>query len=347
MSPSAVRWAIFAGYTAIALFIAAANSLTYLSTSGAANWIPSLKRALGEWYAWAALTPIILYLAQRRPIERRTLLTNGGIHLAVAIIIAILKVYLDGYVRLFLFGRTRFLLAGAPFNFLIYWAILGAAHGLRYYRTSRERELHASQLEARLADTRLMLLSMQLQPHFLFNTLNAISELVHEDPETADRMIAGLSLLLRETLESGAAPEVNLQRELHLLGCYIDIQRARFGPRLHVTVDVDASILDAAVPMLLLQPLVENSIRHGLARRVQSGRIVIAARPASTRVELTVHDDGDGLSRADCQEGMGLGNTRARLEALFGQAYTLDMTERDGGGVLVTISFPYRRLEAA
>jgi two-component system LytT family sensor kinase len=225
--------------------------------------------------------------------------------------------------------------------------ILAAAHGLRYYRTSRERELRASQLEARLAETRLMLLSMQLQPHFLFNTLNAISELVHEDPEAADRMIAGLSLLLRETLEKGAAPEVDVRRELHLLSCYIDIQRVRFGDRLQVSVDVDPRVLDATIPMLLMQPLVENAIRHGLSRYAESGRIAVTAQLVSGHVEVTIQDDGRGLSRGEPQEGIGLGNTRARLEALFGETFALDVAQHDGGGVLVRVSFPYRRLEAA
>jgi two-component system, LytTR family, sensor kinase len=348
MKPSSARfWAIFAGYTALGLFIAAANSLTYMSNGGPPYWLASIKRSLGEWYGWAALTPLILHLANRRPIHRGTIVTNGGIHLGVGVAVAVFKVYLDGWLRQFLFGRRTFLLAsGAPFNFLIYWMILAAAHGLRYYHTSRERELRASQLEARLAETRLMLLSMQLQPHFLFNTLNAISELVHEDPETADRMISGLSLLLRETLEAGAAPEVDLRRELHLLGCYIDIQRARFGDRLRITLDVDPRVMDATIPMLLLQPLVENAIRHGLSRHVESGRIEVAARPEAGRVVLTVRDDGRGLSRADRPEGIGLGNTRARLEALFGDAFLLDMTQPDNGGVQVSVSFPYRPVEA-
>ena len=339
--------AIVAGYTALGLFIAAANSLAYLSTGNAANWIPSIKRSLGDWYGWAALTPFILLLADRYPIQRTALVRNGGVHLAAAVAIAVLKVYMDGWIRRALFGRGYVRIAsGAPFNFLMYWIILAAAHGLRYHRTSRERELRASQLEARLAETRLMLLSMQLQPHFLFNTLNAISELVHEDPEAADRMIAGLSLLLRETLEAGATHEVNVRRELHLLGSYIEIQRARFGDRLQVTIDADPRVHDATIPMLLMQPLVENAIRHGLSKHSESGRIDVAVRLVAEQVELTIRDDGRGLSRGEPQEGIGLRNTRARLEALFGDSFALDVTQHDGGGVLVLVSFPYRRLEA-
>src|SRR4030095_3935878 len=142
-----------------------------------------------------------------------------------------------------------------------------AVHALAYYRAGREGELRASQLEARLADAPLQLLKMQLHPHFLFNTLNTISELVHEDPLTADRMIASLSELLRQSLDAGAGDQVTLAKELELLDRYIDIQRARFGDRLDVRVDVEDEARDALVPILILQPIVENSIRHGPAGR--------------------------------------------------------------------------------
>ena len=337
--------AILGGYTALALFLAAANYLTYLSTSGTAYWWPTLKRSVGEWYAWAALTPLILYLARRCPIDRGTLVRNGAIHVAAMVVIGIFKLFLDQRVRMLLFGNAGYLLfTNLAVNFLVYWAIVAAAHGARYYRTGRERELQSSQLEARLAETRLQLLSMQLQPHFLFNTLNAISELVHEDPDTADRMIAGLSVLLRETLATGNAPAVSVKRELDLLGCYVDIQRARFGARLDATTNVDPAALDAAIPVLLLQTVVENAIRHGLARRTNAGRIDVAIRRNSDRVTVTVRDDGDGID-GERPEGLGISNTRARLQGLFGTKHALDVANADGGGVRVTISFPYRTLE--
>jgi two-component system, LytTR family, sensor kinase len=337
--------AILGGYTALALFLAAANYLTYLSTSGTAYWWPTLKRALGEWWAWAALTPLILYLARRWPIERGTMARSSAVHVAAMVFIGVLKLVLDQRIRILLFGSAGYLLfTNLAFNFLIYWAIVAAAHGGRYYRTGRERELQSSRLEARLAETRLQLLNMQLQPHFLFNTLNAISELVHEDPDTADRMIAGLSVLLRETLAAGNAPAVSVQRELDLLACYVDIQRARFGARLDATTDVDPRALDAAIPVLLLQTVVENAIRHGLARRTNAGRIDVAVRRDSDRVTVTVRDDGDGLEGGR-PEGLGISNTRARLHGLFGATHELDVANADGGGVRVTITFPYRTVE--
>jgi len=261
------------------------------------------------------------------------------------VVLGVFKLVLDQRIRIMLFGNAGYLLfTNLAFNFLIYWAIVAAAHGARYYRTGRERELQSSRLEARLAETRLQLLNMQLQPHFLFNTLNAISELVHEDPDTADRMIAGLSVLLRETLAAGNAPAVSVKRELDLLGCYVDIQRARFGARLNATTEVDPGALDAAIPVLLLQTVVENAIRHGLATRANAGRIDVAIRRNSDHVTITVRDDGDGLN-GERPEGLGITNTRARLQGLFGATHALDVANADGGGVRVTISFPYRTLE--
>jgi two-component system LytT family sensor kinase len=336
---------IVAGYTALGLFIAVANSLTYMTTGSPANWQISIERSLAEWYLWALVTPAILWLAERRPITRRTLVVNGSIHLAAMLVVGIAKALADQYVRRLLFGRAGYmLLSSLAANFLLYWAIVAIAHGIAYYRTGRDRELRASQLEARLAETRLQLLRMQLQPHFLFNTLNTISELVHEAPETADRMISRLSQLLRETLRSGDEPFVSLTRELELLDSYIDIQRTRFGDRLHVAVDAQADALTAAVPSLLLQPLVENSIRHGLAR-TGSGRIEIRARRDGSNLLLQVQDDGKGLTTGPEREGIGLGNTRARLDTLFGSAFTLDVTNAESGGTLVSIAVPYRELE--
>ena len=336
---------IVAGYTALALFLSAANYFTYLYTSGNARWGATLKLSLAEWYGWAVLTPLVLFFAGRWPIQQGAVVSSTAIHIAAMLVVGILKLFMDRWARVMLFGSAGYLLlTSLAFNFIVYWAIVAAAHGARYYRTSRERELRSSQLEARLAETRLQLLNMQLQPHFLFNTLNAISELVHEEPETADRMISGLSVLLRETLHAGSAPAVDVERELQLLAYYVDIQRARFGPRLQVTTNADRSTLDAVVPVLLLQTVVENSIRHGLAKRSDAGRIDVTIRREGKLVTIGVRDDGQGLS-TERPEGIGLSNTRARLHGLFGSDYSLDVSNASTGGALVTISFPYRTIE--
>jgi two-component system, LytTR family, sensor kinase len=235
-------------------------------------------------------------------------------------------------------GFWTYLLASTlALDFTIYLGIVAAAHGVEYYRRSRERD----QLEARLADTRLQLLGMQLQPHFLFNTLNTIAEMVHEDPDKADAMIGGLSDLLRRTLELGPSQEVTLDEELALVERYLDIQRARFGDRLRVHVHADAASRATSVPALLLQPLVENAIRHGLALRRDAGRIDIDARSGADTVSIVVVDDGSG-DGAGGPERRGLGNTRARLHAVYGGAASLDLTHEAGRGTRVEVRIPRR-----
>jgi LytS/YehU family sensor histidine kinase len=236
-----------------------------------------------------------------------------------------------------------FLVSTLALQFVIYAVLVAAAHGVEYYRRSRERE----QLEARLAETRLQLLSMQIQPHFLFNTLNTIAELVHEDPDSADTMITGLSDLLRRALDLGTTQQIPLSAELELLSRYLDIQKARFGDRLQVRIEVDARVRHAAVPVLLLQPLVENAITHGLARRIDAGRIDIEARLTNGRLALAVTDDGadHGDEIAPGPERVGLGNTRARLDALYGDGcYHLSLARVPGRGARVSIEAPLREI---
>ena len=241
---------------------------------------------------------------------------------------------------------TYFLLSTIALQLFVYSAIVLATHGAEYYRRSRERE----QLEARLAETRLQLLSVQLQPHFLFNTLNTIAEMVHHDADKADYMITSLSDLLRRALDLGSTQEIPLEEELALLARYLDIQRARFGERLQLTCEVADDVRRAAVPVLLLQPLVENAIHHGLSARATAGRIDIDARrtrrPGST---ITVSDDGRGVSGDALagRERFGLGNTRARLEALYGREQRLELTNGPNGGALVSLELPLRPTEPA
>jgi two-component system, LytTR family, sensor kinase len=341
------RWVIWllvwAGWTALAVFFAVSSSLTYVSTYQPPRWNLTLLMALTEWYVWAALTPVVAWLARRFPLRAGSLRKSVAVHGLAGLLIAIGKVSVTRALRRALVGlNLYFLISNLATHYVIYWALVGAVHALAYYRAGREGELRASQLEARLAQARLQLLQMQLHPHFLFNTLNAISELVHEDPAKADRMIASLSELLRETLEAGSADQVELARELELLERYLDIQRARFGDRLDVRINVPNDARRVLVPNLILQPLVENSIRHGLARRVTAGRIQIRADRRGDRVVLEVQDDGVGLASDGApREGVGLGNTRARLQELYGDAHTVEIRNADGGGALVRLTIPW------
>jgi sensor histidine kinase YesM len=241
--------------------------------------------------------------------------------------------------------RPRFSLAVKfHWNVVVYWAILGFSHALAYYRESRERALQAFQLESQLAQARLQSLKMQLNPHFLFNTLNTVSQLIYEEPENADRMITHLGDLLRMSLDAGSEHQVTLRQELEFLERYLEIQKARFGDRLTTQFDIDPCLYDVLVPTLILQPLVENAIRHGVGPRSAPGRIEIHAQSQDSMLCLRVSDNGSGLPEGESavKEGVGLGNTRARLKHLYGADQSLAFCNRPGGGLVVTLAFPLR-----
>jgi two-component system, LytTR family, sensor kinase len=338
-----VAWLlVFAGWTALAVFFAASSSLTYVSPGRPPRFGFTLLMSLTEWYAWAALTPIVAWLATRFPLRRGSIGRSLAVHVPLGLLLAVLKLVITRILRAMLVGTTGyFLIDNLATHYAIYWAIVAAVHALAYQRAGREDALRASRLEASLADARLQLLKMQLHPHFLFNTLNTISELVHEDPDTADRMITALSQLLREALHAGMVDVVELSRELNLLDKYIEIQRARFGDRLDVRMEIEDSARTVLVPHLILQPLVENAIRHGIGKRVRAGRIHIRARRSIERLVLEVEDDGAGLGAADAhREGVGLGNTRARLQELYGGKHSVELLNVDAGGTCVRLTIP-------
>ncbi len=244
-------------------------------------------------------------------------------------------------------GENYFQISDLTTQYLIYAAIVAGTHAWLYYREAQSRELRTSQLEAMLAETRLQMLSMQLQPHFLFNTLNTIAELVHDKPEAAERMIGGLSHLLRETLHAGLVDRVPLDQELALLDRYVEIQRGRFGDRLDVQVSVGDAARHALVPSLLLQPLVENAIKHGIGARARAGRIEISAARDGDRLVIEVRDDGSGVPPGAVKEGVGLGNCRARLQTMYGaRDHELTIANRPGGGAVVRISLPWQTAAA-
>ena len=329
--------AVWAGWTALALFFAISTSLTYRSTGRAANWALNIERSLSEWWLWAALTPLVFFLARRFPLHGSRRARHSAVHLAAGVVIAALKTIAERLIFFLLTGFWMYLLATTfALQLALYAAIVAAAHGVEYYRRSRERE----HLEAQLSSTRLQMLNMQLQPHFLFNTLNTIAEMVHEDPEKADAMIAGLSDLLRRTLDLGAAPDVTLAEEIDLVTRYLDIQRTRFGDRLQVRVAIAGTANDARVPALLLQPLVENAITHGLAARLDAGRIDIDASMQGAEVVIDVTDDGPGMENGTNPERVGLGNTRARLVAAYGNRARLDLSPAPGRGTRVRVVIP-------
>ena len=238
---------------------------------------------------------------------------------------------------------SRFV-ARLPISFISYWAILGAGYAFEYYRRFREQQLQASRLQAMLVEAQLHALKMQLHPHFLFNTLHAISALMDEDVKAARRMIARLSELLRLTLENAGQQEVPLRQEIQALERYLEIEQIRFQDRLTVQLRIEPETLEARVPNLILQPIVENSIRHGIAPTSDAGKIEIRAARQNGHLELSVRDDGPGMADGQMnKEGIGLANTRSRLQQLYGDAHDLEIMNAAEGGLMVKMAIPFRK----
>jgi two-component system, LytTR family, sensor kinase len=232
---------------------------------------------------------------------------------------------------------------------MTYWAIVGLSHALLYYRESRARELRAAQLETRLVAAQLTTLQQQLHPHFLFNTLHAISSLMHKDVNAADRVLIQLSDLLRITLEHSGRQDITLDAELGALSKYLAIEQTRFADRLVVRFEIQPETLDCLVPSLLLQPLVENAIKYGVARKSGPGHVDIRARREGDKLVLEVRDDGTGLTEdalTALQKGIGVSTTRARLQHLFGADYRFEF-HRLNQGLAVVVALPWRQASGA
>jgi len=368
--PHPRRWPIILGVaTALGLFSSfQAYQVVRFIDDKPQPFILLLVLNFGYWYSWAVLAPIVLFMARRFPFERDRWLRVLPLHLAAVLVVTFLHVALSQSVSL---AVSKYAWAGMPvpkvqltwwsrvvrnylmsfdYEMMTYWAIVGFHYAFVYFRQAQDRTLRAAQLETRLAEAQLQALQRQLHPHFLFNTLNAISALMHRDVEAADQMLARLSDLLRMALDQPGVQEVPLKDELDFLEKYLEIEQARFGSRLSVRFDVDPETLDACVPNLLLQPLVENSIRHAVAVRVEGGSIEVTARRMGDRLQLQVRDNGPGLPKGRLQgsgTGVGLANTRSRLEHLYGASQQLQFAEPAGGGLAVIVTIPFRTDEAA
>lgn len=352
------RRPILLGWALLSVTTFLPSCLYYLSEKQAVPWSRLGSEMLG-WLLWVPLLPMVLWAAHRFPLERQAWRRSVPAHLLMGLVVAVLYAVLlavknqviveatTGGSPPFLSVMKRYVTGGFQLYFLVYGMIVVAAHALDYYRKYRERELRAAQLEARLTRAQLQVLKMQLDPHFLFNTLNTISVLVHRDPDAADRMICMLSDFLRSSLRNADREQILLEEELAFLEQYLAIQKARFGARLAVELDVEPEALSALVPSLILQPLVENSIRHGMSRTAPLTVTVRARLLARRRLGLEVIDDGFGLpagSERGVKEGIGLSNTRARLRQLYGADHQFDLANRAGGGVVATLVVP-RRIE--
>jgi sensor histidine kinase YesM len=323
---------------------------------------------IGAW-ASAALTPGVLWLGRRWPIVSQRWGRHLALHLAGSFIFSLLQLVIEAVVSVQIglwsapsvqtFGGLFPVIAVAGFhgNVLSYWAIIGMQAGWHYYRQYQQREQDAlhlevqtSSLKTELVRARLSALKMQLQPHFLFNTLNAVVALIRQQRgREAEDMLARLSDLLRWVLNDVEDQEVPLWRELDYLALYLAIEEVRFPDRLRIDIDVDPSLMEACVPHLGLQPIVENAIRHGIERSPTGGHIGISAiRTSDARtgdiLTIAVTDDGPGFSGDGLTNGRGIGlaNTRSRLHQLYGDAATLTTGTGDAGGARVMMTLPYR-----
>jgi len=227
-------------------------------------------------------------------------------------------------------------------NLLTYWVIVALNHGFYYYEQSRARELAWSRMETDLANAQLQVLNMQLHPHFLFNTLNSISTLISEDPQAARQMVIKLSDLLRASLNKIDQPAVPLQQELELLECYISIEQTRFKDRLTIEKEIDSTALACEVPTMILQPLVENAVRHGIGKHKQTDRISIVVLRADRRLLLEVRNCIGSMENGGSTptRGIGLANTRARLEQFYNGQHSFEIANREEGGVAVKLTLP-------
>jgi two-component system, LytTR family, sensor kinase len=348
-------WGLAMGFwTVIGLSFASQYYLSSLKAGRPVSWGHAVSWSLGDWYVWGVLSVPIIHLARRFRFDDVRWIRSVVIHLvasgAFSLVYMVLRAWLGqaqswvgGMPVTFAEAFNPLVVKSVHFNLLTYWVIVSVSHAFAYYRQFQERALRASELEKRLAQAKLQALQMQLNPHFLFNTLNAIASLMHMDVKAADRMITRLADLLRYALESTDAHEVPLRQELAFLERYLDIEKTRFGPRLDVRVDVEPETLDVLVPNLLLQPLVENAIRHGIEKRTKAGRIELQAMRRDDHIQIRLRDNGPGLvAEASGRRGIGVANTRARLRHLYGDAHSFTLANAEGGGVLVEVSLPWR-----
>ena len=309
------------------------------------------------WYVPALLAPAIVAITRRYRLGHTRWTTALGVHLASAFAFSVIHTGAMLMTRALLFpfgGRAvatvnwssylqRHYLLQLDWMLATYFCLVGLGHAIAYWYEAEERALNAERLQTRLAEAQLQALQRQLQPHFLFNTLHTISSLMRSDVEAADVMIDRLSDLLRMSLRSNAQ-EVSVRQEIEILQSYLAIEETRFRDRLSVAIDVAPEVLDARVPHLLLQPLVENAVRHGIAPRARPGRIDIRVFRSGGQLQIDVRDSGDGppLDRlVALNDGVGLGNTRARLAHLYGAAHRLAFANLSGGGFQVSVGIPF------
>ncbi len=359
-------WIVPAGFAAI-------NRIAQTHISGLTPATMSeLLFESGDWLLYAFLTPAVFALSRRWPLVKPHLARHVFLHMVISLLFCVAwatigKLLLGMLALLFDANAAREAMQSAqfyrqigaqwlswifitlPFGVAVYLCVVGIEHAIRYFIEAREREVQVARLSEQLVGARFAALQAQVNPHFLFNTLNTIAVFVRDnDRQAAVRIVEGLSEVLRTTLSSHRANEVPLGEELNLVRQYVAIEEARFSDRLRPEFNIDDALLSALIPSFALQHLVENAIRHGIAKQPEAGRLVIAARRDGEMLEITVTDDGAGIdSELVIPLGHGIANTRERLQALYGERASLEIAKRAEGGTIATLRVPYREIVEA
>ena len=339
------------------------------------DWGPATARELlfasGDWFLYAFLTPGVFAVSKKWPLARPHLLRRSFLHLGFSLLfcvawatcgqvlrVALIRLFapdlmykamqggLSSFLRQLGIEWLSWIFITLPFGVAVYLCMVGTEHAIRYFVEARERDVQLALLSEQLSSARFAALQAQVNPHFLFNTLNTIAVLVRDNnQQAAVRIIEQLSEVLRTTLSSQHANEVTLGEELELVRQYVDIEQARFSDRLRPEFNIDDSLLSAAIPIFALQQLVENAIRHGIARHTDAGQLIVTARRDGEILEVSVADDGVGIDpNIVIPRGHGIENTRERLRALHGERASLVVVGRTGGGTIATLRVPYREL---
>ena len=309
-----------------------------------------------DWLIYGFLTPFVFLLARRFPVSRPKLARNAALHVVFSLLFCVIWAGLGTLIKLALQpasfdgGVLKFyaswIFTTFPFGVAVYLAMVGVEHAIRYFVEARERDAQVARLSGQLAGARLAALQARLNPHFLFNSLNTVNVLVRAgENAAATRVIEQLSDVLRTTLNRSHDTEISLDDELELVRQYLAVEQARFSDRLRPAFDVDPALRSAAVPSFAIQHLVENAVRHGVARRSNAGRIEVSARRVGNMLEVAVADDGPGITPEDAsRSGHGLANTRERLATLYGDRGSLEVTSGPEQGTTAVMRIPYREL---
>jgi two-component system LytT family sensor kinase len=341
-----LRW--FAFWTVIALLF----SIRTAGMEQSFHWKDSFLGSAAQWYVWALLAFPVMRVDRLLPVNRDALVLRFLFHVPLSLAFTVAYLYLNAAALDLLSGAFThvpamggMLLGGIYWNIPVYWVIVGVYVAFDYQKHLKDRQVKTVELERLLSESRLETLRAQLHPHFLFNALNAVSAYVERDPRAARRMLEQLGELLRLSLDHSEDPEIPLERELAFLERYFGLQKIRFEDRLRVNMNIDPHTPAVLVPTFILQPLVENAIRHGISARPGLGLIEVSAWLEHGTLRLRVRDDGPGLPAGwslEATAGVGLSNTRERLRHLYGDRQKFEITAAEGGGVKADITLPAR-----